>query len=162
MPSKSRSGCTFRPGQAAFSDFPGSGDLHTLVIELVKNSGRGVENLLIHLTVRSDGFRKGDGNNLISPEGRHAPEFAPVHHIDSAQSVARRQDPVESAGRSAPLDVAKYDRPRFEARPLFDLARHDGADSTQSSMPEFVNARGWQSFIAVGKLGAFGCHHDAE
>src|SRR6266446_6035213 len=102
-----------------------SGNLHTLVFELVENAGRGVENFLIHLTIRSDGLGQRDGNNLVPAQRRHLPEFATVHHVDGAQSVARGQYAVESAGRSAPLDVAEHNR----------------ADSAQASMPEFVNAR---------------------
>src|SRR4030081_1624838 len=100
-----------------------SGNLHSLVVDLVENAGRGIKNLLIHLTIRSDGFRQRDGSNLVCPERRHASEFAAVHHVDGAQSVACSQHAVDGAGRSAPLDVAEYTRARLEASPFFDLLR---------------------------------------
>src|SRR3979490_1819849 len=115
-----------------------SGNLHSLVVDLVENAGRGVKNFLIHLTIRSDGFRQRDGNNLVSWEARHLPKFAAVHHVDGTQSVASGQHAVESAGRSTPLDVAKHNRARLEASPFFDFLRQYRADSAQAGMPEFL------------------------
>src|SRR5208337_2733018 len=131
------------PGDAASRVSTGdpvrsSGNFRNLIVELVKNADRGVKNFLIHLTIRSDGFGQRDGNNLVSAQRRHLPEFAAVHHVDGAQSVARGQYAVESAGRSASLDVAEYNRPRLEASPFFDLARHGRADSAQPKMPELI------------------------
>src|SRR5258708_37800971 len=42
-----------------------SGNFHTLLFNLVENAGRGVENFLIHLTIRSDGLGQRDRNNLV-------------------------------------------------------------------------------------------------
>src|SRR6267378_3172595 len=139
-----------------------SGNLHALVVDLVENAGRGVKNFLIHLTIRSDGFGQRDGNNLVPAQRRHLPEFAAVHHVDGTQSVARGQYAVESAGRSAPLDVAENNRARLEASPLFDFLRQYRADSAQAGMPEFIQACCRLSLVAPRKLRAFGCHHDAE
>src|ERR1019366_776115 len=87
-----------------------SANFRNLIVELVENADGGVKNLLIHLTIRSDGFRQRYGNNLVPPQRRHLPEFAAVHHVDGAQSIARGQYAVVSAGRSAPLDVPEYNR----------------------------------------------------
>ena len=115
-----------------------SARLRPLEVELVENAGRGIQNLLIHLAVRSDGFGQRNGNNLVASQRRHLTEFAAMHHVDRAQSVARRQYTIESAGRSAALDVAEHHRSRFEARPLFDLAGHASRRFHPGGVAEFV------------------------
>src|SRR5208283_5006613 len=143
-----------------------SGNFRNLIVELVQNADGDVKNFLTHLTIRSDGFRQRDGNNLVPPQRGHLPEFGAVHHVDGAQSVARGQHAVVSGGRSAALDVAEHYRARLEAGPLFDLARHGRADTAQPNMPELIAPRLQGRFtvflVTIGKLRAFSYHHDAE
>src|SRR5208337_3188728 len=143
-----------------------SGNPRNLVVQLVENADRDVENFPIHVTIRSDRFGQWDGNNFVPPQRRHLSKFAAVHHVDGAQSVARRQHAVVGGRRSATLDVSKHYGPRLEARPLFNFASYRGADSAQPDMPEFIaaslRASSAMSFVAIGKVCALCHHHNAE
>ena len=44
-----------------------------------------------------------------------------MDHIDGAESVARRQNAIEGAGRSAALDVSEHDGAGFKTRALLDF-----------------------------------------
>src|ERR1700733_14300879 len=116
----------------------GSGRGRNLEVELVKNAGRGVQNLLIDRAVLSNGFGERNGNNLVSAQRRHLSEFTAVHHVDGAQAVTRSQHAVVGGGRSAALNMSEDYRARLEAGTLFDLIRQRCTNSAQANVSEFV------------------------
>src|SRR5450755_34719 len=138
-----------------------------LKVELVKNARCHVQNFLIHLAIGGDRVQQRNRNNLVSLKRRHLAKFRAMHHIDRAQSIARRQHPVISRRRSTALNVAEDYRARFEAGALFDFGGQGRTDSTQPNVPEFIASalqsdRSTVLLISVRKLCAFGRDYDTE
>src|SRR5271166_193929 len=133
----------------------------------LKQSIDDLNHFVVDDAVARDGFEQRNGNDLVGAQGGHASEFAAVDHVDSAKAVARGQDAVEGAGRSAALDVSKNHGASFEAGALFNFASEDIGNAAEFDVAKLVLAHVLQHGRALARFGggelcAFGDHDDRK
>src|ERR1700730_10443480 len=85
-----------------------------------------------------------------------------MNHVDGAETIARRQDAVESCRRTSALDVPQHQRSRFEARAFLDLIGHGHPNSAEPQMAKFVALFASGRLRAASKSSALGGDDDAE
>src|SRR5579872_5419624 len=108
--------------------------------DLFKQSIHDLNHLVVDNSILRDRLLQRDRYDLVRAQRRHASKLAAMHHVDRAQSIACRQNPVKRTRRTAALDVSQHHRARFESCALLDLARQNVCNAAQLGVSEFVLA----------------------